>query len=198
MMRRARLVVAGVALLTVAGCNTVVTGSGAQSGVPTGGPPVMTSEAPTSDPVPPTSSLPEPAVFQMGETGTVTDDQGLPLADITVADAVLSPDAPDEFSEPAQRGGFLSATVTVANLGVDTFTVAPFDFLVRYPGGTRVEYGDGSPGVFGFDDPLESVDVAPGESASGVIAFDVDLTVTGQQIVYTDLDDRILGAWVVP
>lgn len=198
MVRRARLVAAAMVLLALAGCNTMVTGNGAQSGVPTGGPPVVTSEEPTSGGPSPTTTLPEPAIFQMGETGTVTDDQGLPLADITVADAVLSPDAPDEFSEPAQRGGFLSATVTVLNLGVDTFTIAPFDFLVRYPGGTRVEYGDGSPGVFGFDDPLESVNVEPGESATGVVAFDVDLEIIGQQIVYTDLDGRILGAWVVP
>lgn len=185
-----------LAVLLVTGCDTVVTGRGAQLGVPTGGPPPSSTSTapsePTSDPVP------EPAVFQLGETGTVTDATGVPLADVTVLNAVLSTTPPDEFSEPPRNGGFLAVTVTITNLGEATFPVAPLDFEVRYPGGTRIGYGTGSPGVFGFDEPLGVLDLAARGSVTGVVAFDVDPSVSGQVIAYLDLTGRVLGTWLVP
>ncbi len=201
MSSRIRVTGAVLAVVALAACNTTVRGTGTQSGVPTGGPPPgPTSEssqpAPSGDPdvTPP----PEAAVFEIGETGTVTDESGNPLADITVADAVQTADPPDEFSDPPTNGTFLSATVTVDNIGGDVFTVAPFDFMVRYPGGTRVEYGEGSAGVFGYDNLLDVSEVDAGATITGVIAFDVDPEVAGKQIVYADLSGRVLGAWNVP
>ena len=189
-----------LAVLVLPACNTVVSGNGALSGVPTGGP-TMTGAADgdgtTSPPADGTGAEPEVSVFQLGMTGTVTDEVGQPLADITVAEATETTDPPDEFSDPPQ-GTFLSATVTVVNIGTEVFSVAPFDFLVRYPDGSRIEYGDGSSGVFGYDDILDTADLNPGETLTGTVVFDVDPDVDGQQIVYTDLDGRALGAWMVP
>ncbi|MBA2552464.1 MAG: DUF4352 domain-containing protein [Geodermatophilaceae bacterium] len=200
-----------LALLAVAGCNTTVAGSGTLSGVPPGGPSTATvtsgsgEPAPTSgsgEPAPTTdpdeTSPPPAAVFELGETGTVTDQSGNPLADITVSAAVETAQPPDEFSDPPENGTFLSATVTIANLGEDVFTAAPFDFLVRYPDGTQATYGEGSSGVFGYDNLLELVDLNAGETATGVVVFDVDPAVNGRQIVYSDLSGRVLGAWNVP
>jgi len=190
-----------LALLALTGCNTTLRGTGAQSGVPTGGPPAASAgESSETSPSggPDTTAPPEAAVFEIGETGTVTDESGNPLADITVAEAVESAEPPDEFSDPPVNGSFLSVTVTIANIGDALFTVAPFDFLVRYPGGTQVEYGDGSAGVFGYDDLLDSVELESGGTITGVVAFDVDPEVDGQQVVYSDLSGRVLGAWNVP
>lgn len=199
MSGRLTAAVALVAVLLVTGCNTVITGRGAQAGVPAGGPSAMTSSAPSTSAGPtPSAAEVEPAVFDLGETGTVTDASGTALADVTVSDAALSLTPPDEFSEPPNSGAFLSATVTIENLGEDAFPVAPLDFEVRYPGGESISYGTGSPGVFGFDDPLGVFDLAVGESVTGVVAFDVDPAVTGQQIAYLDLTGRVLGLWIVP
>lgn len=202
MSSRARSAGTVLALLALVGCNTTVSGSGAQFGVPTGGPaPVPTTSQPadaTASGSPDATPLPEVTILEMGQTGTVTDEAGNPLADITVANSVQTADPPDEFSEPPMNGSFLSATVTVANIGDGLFTVAPFDFLVRYPGGTRVQFGDGSAGVFGYDDLLDLVDLDAGETVTGTIAFDVDSAVDGKQIVYSDLSGQVLGAWTVP
>lgn len=186
-------------LVTLTGCNTMVDGAGALSGVPTEGPPpASTSE--TGEPESSGNPDPEPpaAIFDIGETGTATDESGSPLADITVAEAMETAEPPDEFSDPPANGTFLSVTVTIANIGDEVFAVAPFDFLVRYPDGDMVRYGDGSSGVFGYDDPLDVVDLAPGETITGTVVFDVDPDVDGQQIVYSDLSGRVLGAWNVP
>lgn len=202
MSSRVMAAAAVLALLTVAGCNTAVTGSGALSGVPPGGPstepPTGGSSGPAPTSGPGETSPPPAAVFEIGETGTVTDQSGNPLADITVAAAVQTTSPPDEFSDPPANGAFLSATVTIANIGAGVFTAAPFDFLVRYPDGTQVEYGEGSSGVFGYDNLLEIVELNAGETATGIVAFDVDPAVTGQQIVYSDLSGRVLGAWNLP
>lgn len=198
-----RILVAALilALMAVAGCNTTLRGTGAQSGVPTGGPsaaPTSASDEPLPSGTPDVTTTPAAAVFEMGETGTVTDESGNPLADITVADSVETAAPPDEFSEPPAKGTFLSATVTVANIGDDIFTIAPFDFLVQYADATQVQYGDGSTGVFGYDNLLETVDLDAGETITGVIVFDVDPEATAKQIVYSDLSGRVLGAWNVP
>lgn len=202
-MLRPMIGVAAVATaVLITGCNVVVTGRGAQSGVPSGGP-SSTAAAPDPSTAPsgtdPTASEePAAAVFELGQTGTVTDGSGAPLADVTVSAAVLTTVPPDEFSDAASNGGFLAATVTIANIGGGTFPVAPLDFEVRYPDGTRVAYGAGSSGVFGFDDPLGILDLAAGETVSGVVAFDVDPAVAGQQVAYLDLNGQVLGTWQVP
>lgn len=198
-----RVLAAGfvLALSFVGGCNTTLDGTGALSGVPTGGPsptPTGESGAPQSSGAPDGTTPPEAAVFEIGETGTVTDEEGDPLADITVADAVASAQPPDEFSDPPVNGTFLSATVTIDNIGDGVFAVAPFDFLVRYPDDTSVQYGEGSSGVFGYDGLLESVGLAAGETITGLVVFDVDPAIAGKQIVYSDLSGRVLGAWNVP
>ncbi len=198
----ARLLTAALALgvAVLAGCNTSLPGTGALSGVPTGGPPAPTSGSGTPTPSggPQEPLPPEVAVFDIGETGTVTDELGNPLADITLADAAQTAQPPDEFSDPPENGTFLSVTVTVANIGGEVFTVAPLDFVVHYADGTRVEYGAGSSGVFGYDDMLESNDLEPAQTVSGVVAFDVDPAAAGKQILYTGLAGRVLGAWNVP
>lgn len=199
-MRGPTTAVAGLlAVLAITGCNTVVTGRGAQSGVPTGGPSPATATATT------TSSAPsgddpgaEPAVFELGDTGTVSDSTGAPLADVTVSAAALSMTPPDEFSDPPDNGAFLAATVTIDNIGDSTFPVAPLDFEVRYPDGTQIRYGTGSTGVFGFDEPLGVFDLAAGDAVTGVVAFDVDPALTGARIAYLDLSGRVLGVWLVP
>jgi len=199
-MRGPTTAVAGLlAVLAITGCNTVVTGRGAQSGVPTGGPSPATATATT------TSSAPsgddpgaEPAVFELGDTGTVSDSTGAPLADVTVSAAALSMTPPDEFSDPPDNGAFLAATVTIENIGDSTFPVAPLDFEVRYPDGTQIRYGTGSTGVFGFDEPLGVFDLAAGDAVTGVVAFDVDPALTGARIAYLDLSGRVLGVWLVP
>lgn len=224
-MRSGRVLAGTVllALLGVTGCNTVVGGTGTLSGVPEGGPsPLPTLSPPATDSGPPASTSgpgqptptggpgepgpssepgqtpPPAAIFELGETGTVTDESGLPLADITVADARKTPQPPDEFSDPPANGAFLSVTVTIENLGDTPFTVAPFDFMVLYPDGTRVAYGEGSTGVFGYDNLLDLDELGPGETATGLVVFDVDPAVAGTQIVYSDLSGRVLGAWNVP
>lgn len=191
-------VVALAAVLVISACNIEVTGRGAQSGVPTGGPPVPTTEASATGSAPDPTDEVEPAVFRLGDTGTVTDAEGEPLADVTVTAAELTLVPPDEFSDPPVNGGFLAATVTIVNLGESAFAVAPLDFEVRYPTGTRIAYGTGSTGVFGFDDPLGVLQLAAGESVTGIVAFDVDPDVTGQRIAYLDLAGRVLGAWLIP
>ena len=194
---RSRIAVAGVLLgvLAMSACNTVVTGSGALTGTPTGGPrPPATSGAQSS--TPPTDG-PAASVFQLGQTGTVTDENGAPLVDITVADVVKTSDPPDEFSDPPQ-GVFLSATVTVTNIGEKVFSVAPFDFVVGYPDDSRIRYGDGSKGAFGYDNILPTTNVGPGETLVGEVVFDVDPDVAGARILYLDLSGRALGAWMVP
>lgn len=188
-----RMAAAALCAFVLTGCNTVVDGRGVQAGVPTGGPPVTSSTAPSRTSAP--TSAPSTAVFELGQTGTVTDTEGQPVADITVADATTADQVPDGLGQAPTRGQYLSATITVDNLGVDPFPVAPLDFLARYPGGTRIAFGDGSPGLFAFDDLLDTVTLAPGESISGVIVFDVDPDVADVQIVYTDLAGRVLGAW---
>ena len=201
MSSRVLAVAVVVAALFLTGCNTTVRGSGALSGVPSGGPspaPSTPSRAPESSASPDATPAPEVAVFEMGETGTVTDEMGNPLADITVADAVQTPDPPDTFSDPPAAGTFLSVTVTVATFGEDVFTVAPLDFLVRYPDETMIQYGEGSTGAFGYDNLLNLTDVEPGETITGVVVFDVDPAVSGKQVVYSDLAGRVLGAWNVP
>ncbi|MGI8532952.1 MAG: DUF4352 domain-containing protein [Geodermatophilaceae bacterium] len=194
---RSRIAVAGVLLgvLAVSACNTVVAGSGVLTGTPAGGPsPAATSGAQSS--TPPTDA-PTASAFQLGQTGTVTDENGAPLADITVADAVQTTDPPDEFSDPPQ-GVFLSATVTLTNIGEKVFSVAPFDFVVGFPDGSRIQYGDGSKGAFGYDNILPTTDLGPGETLVGEVVFDVDPDVAGPQILYLDLSGRALGAWMVP
>lgn len=198
-----RVLAAGLvlALLFLGGCSTALRGTGTLSGVPSGGPsPAATSESgtPETSGGPDATTPPEAAVFEIGETGTVTDEAGNPLADITVANAVAAAEPPDEFSDPPTNGTFLSATVTIANISEGVFAVAPFDFFVRYPGGTIVQYGDGSSGVFGYDNLLDSVELAAGETITGVVVFDVDPGVDGKQIAYSDLSGRVLGAWNVP
>ncbi|MBA3523619.1 MAG: DUF4352 domain-containing protein [Geodermatophilaceae bacterium] len=187
--------VAGAALcaLVLTGCNTALDGRGMQAGVPTGGPPPVSTTPPSSSPG--VEAGPSTAVFSLGQTGTVTGPDGTPLADITVDEAMTAEQAPNGLGQAPTRGQYLSATVTVDNLGDESFAVAPLDFLARYPGGTRIAYGDGSPGLFAFNDLLDTVALAAGESVTGVIVFDVDPAVTDVQIVYTDLAGRILGAW---
>lgn len=197
-MRGLRAAAAGLlAVLLVTGCNTVVTGRGAQSGVPSGGPPPATSVE-TTTPAVPGEAEAEPAVFELGETGTVTDSAGVPLADVTVTAAALSTTPPDEFSDPPDNGAFLAATVTIDNIGDSPFPVAPLDFEARYPDGTQIRYGTGSTGVFGFDDPLGVLDLAAGDSVTGIVAFDVDPALTEARIAYLDLTGRVLGVWLVP
>ncbi len=199
-MRGPLAVIAGLlAVLMVTGCGTVLTGRGAQSGVPAGGPSSATAGETTAPSSPPTGEPEaEPAVFDLGETGTVTDSTGAPLADVTVSAAALSTTPPDEFSDPPDSGAFLAATVTIDNIGDSAFPVAPLDFEVRYPEGTRIQYGTGSTGVFGFDPPLGVLDLAAGDSVTGVVAFDVDPALTGGRIAYLDLTGRVLGVWLVP
>lgn len=193
-----------LAVLLVTGCNTVVTGRGAQSGVPAGGPSPATATATVTSTATTTSSVPsgdpgaEPAVFELGDTGTVSDSTGAPLADVTVSAATLSMTPPDEFSDPPDNGAFLAATVTIDNVGDSTFPVAPLDFEVRYPDGTQIRYGTGSTGVFGFDEPLGALNLAAGDAVTGVVAFDVDPALTGARIAYLDLSGRVLGVWLVP
>lgn len=190
-----------LALVVLAGCGTSLRGSGTLSGVPTGGPsPAPTNESgePTPSDGPQETLPPDVAVFEMGETGTVTDESGTPLADITVANSTQTAAPPDEFSDPPTNGTFLSVTVTVANIGDEVFAVAPLDFQVHYADGTRVAYGEGSSGVFGYDNVLDYAELDAAQTVTGVIAFDVDPAAGGKQILYTDLAGRVLGAWNVP
>lgn len=138
------------------------------------------------------------AVFAMGETGVVSDEDGNPLAEITVSDPTAADAAPDEFSDPPENGAFLQVTTTITNIGPELFSAAPFDFLVRYEDGTRVEYGDGSSGIYGYDGILDFVDLNPDETITGIVVFDVDPAVTGGEIVYVDISSRVLGAWTLP
>lgn len=191
-VRRASAAVLCALVLT--GCNTVLDGRGVQAGVPTGGPPPpVPTSAPASTSGPPAG--PSTAIFALGQTGTVTGPGGVPLADITVLDATTAEQVPDGLGQAPTRGSYLSATVTIENLGEQSFAVAPLDFLARYPGGTRIAYGDGSPGLFAFTGLLDTVALPAGDTVTGLVVFDVDPAVTDVQIVYTDLAGRILGAW---
>lgn len=211
--------IAAVALLGVLvlpACATTTPGSGTPLGAgssPTTDTtePTETEDTETSEPTETETSEPtetedtgtaEPpsgvAIFAMGETGVVNDEDGNPLAEITVSDPIAEDAAPDEFSDPPENGAFLRVTTTITNIGPELFSAAPFDFLVRYEDGTRIEYGDGSSGIYGYDGILDFVDLNPDETITGIVVFDVDPAATGGEIVYVDISSRVLGAWTLP
>lgn len=119
------------------------------------------------------SSSADPAV---GDTVSYVDENGDEIATVTV-DEVIDPfeDYDPDFGEPERGYRFVGLRVTIENTGSGTLELQSFDFSVQDDQGfllgtafvSRTDEQDEA------DPQLEDVELAEGESATGLLIFEL-------------------------
>ena len=191
-------VVVGVAL-SACGAGTAVKAAGTTSSTP-----ASSSSSPVSNWPPPGGPTEEPAAdedaadeaiktFTVGDVATVTQGDE-DAATIVVTKAVKTKTGESEYADKPENGRFLVVTMTVKNIGPESFDINPFDFYAVDSEGNHYEYGDGNAFMAIDGKELNATTLNKGEKVTGRIVFDVPNKAVN--VVYAP-GSQALGQWTV-
>ena len=193
-LRLAIVSASAVALLTACGGGTELVSKTSSSTSSSTSSPSSDSSAPSESTSPePEETEDGPKTFAVGATATVTQGEE-DAATIVVTKAIKTRTPEQEYGDKPENGRFLIATMTVKNVGTESFDINPYDFYVVDSEGNHYDYGDGN-AFFAIDGKeLHAVTLNKGEKVSGRVAFDVPNKTVN--MVYAP-GQQALGQWVV-